>query len=115
MDETYIRIENSLELRKDMLRLALDSAKLLKSSAEAKNLREEKIRRIGEVSNKIKDIHLSVNSLKSKLPKVEKPVQEKKAIQKILPKTVIKVKHETTEMERLSSELRDIEEKIRKL
>ena len=53
MDETYIRIENSLELRKDMLRLALDSAKLLKGSAEAKNLREEKIRRIEEISNKI--------------------------------------------------------------
>jgi len=115
MEDAYIRLENSLELRKDMLRLALNTAKLLKDNVASKNLREEKNRKIEEVNNKLKEIYLSINSLKSKLPKIEKPVQEKKIIQKAQSKTVIKEKHETTEMERLSDELKSIEEKLRKL
>lgn len=111
MNDTYIRLEDSNDLRKENLKLALFTTKLMKSTEEAKHIKKEKLEYIEKMSNKINDIKSSINILSKKLPGIKK---EQKEVKQPFKKSK-EEKKPSTEIEKLILELESIENKLRML
>lgn len=116
----FVGITNSGELRRNILECSKDILESLKEYEKVKSVKEEKQKLIQKFREDIKAISRLINRLKTNLPKVKevgikKP--EKEIVEKQEKPKVIKVEKpkEKTELERLESELNDIEGKLNTL
>lgn len=111
----HVKIDDSVNLRKKLLKTAIDTARLIKQNEEIKDIKEKKLEQINIFNSKIRQIKASINSLRNGLPllKEEKPAaKEKKDIGKPASKAI---KKEMTEIDILSSEINQLENKLRSL
>ncbi len=118
----HVMVEQPLQLRKLILSAAIDATKLLKEYEEFVALKERKLktlrylhkemRNIKSISKEFDDRHFP--QIPHELPVEHRKVHTLKSVPKIVeaPKTVTLPKKPVSEIERLNSELREIEEKL---
>lgn len=115
----FVGITSGNELRRSMLECSKGILESLKEHEKFKSIKEEKTKLIYQLKSDVKEISKLVNSLRTYLPKVKevgikkpkikKPKEEKPKIVKLeKPKT-------KTEIEKLESELSEIEKKLNSL
>ncbi|MBI2110486.1 hypothetical protein HYT51_01780 [Candidatus Woesearchaeota archaeon] len=112
MNEAYIKIGHPLALRRDVLKSALETTRLLKESETYKKLRRAKVDRIKALKLLMNEIKIDLDILQEKYlpPLHENKIEEK--TKKIQSKKTPEVK---SDLERLNLELKDIEKKLREL
>jgi len=77
-DTTYVRIENALTFRKELLEAAIDITTLLKRWESYKVLREMKLQEIHELRKIMTKIEKEFQSFRRELPKVKLEEEEPK-------------------------------------
>jgi len=108
----HIRIDNSIDKRKQILESALLTAKLLQEYENLKVIRNEKLKQLSLLKKIIKEIKILFNNLEYKeLPEVKlpKPKESKKPSKKI--KTIKQEEPKT----KLQLELEEIRKKLENL
>ena len=112
----FVGITNGEGLRRSMLECSKGILESLKEYENFKSVRGEKIKLIGKLKNDVKGISKLINSLKTQLPKVKDVGIKKPDVKKVGVETpkVVKVEKPKaqTEIEKLESELNDIEGKL---
>jgi len=68
---TYVKVENALTLRKELLGTAIDVTTLLKRWESYKMIREMKMREIKVLHSLMKEMEKEFSKLKSVLPKIK--------------------------------------------
>ena len=114
----FVGISEAMPLIREILLSTKNSIYFLKKNEELKELRINKIEKIMQFKEGIKEINALMNKLREKLPKAnvrvkEKPVireytQKKREVKKEMPKRI-------SELEKLEMELGDIEKKLGRL
>lgn len=79
---TYVKVENALTLRKELLGTAIDVTTLLKRWESYKMAREMKLREIKALHSLMKEMEKEFKKLKSTLPKVPIEKQEEDPVVK---------------------------------
>ncbi len=112
-DPTYVRIENAMTFRKNLLGTAIEAGTLLKHVESYKLLKELKMKEIKNLHLIMGEIEKEFKKFKSELPKV-KEVQEKKEI--IVSESVeVPKKKKVDHLSGLDAELDDIKQKLAEL
>lgn len=131
----HVRVDNHKDLRRDLLKCALDSTRLLRDYEKFRKIRNEKEKRVKELHNIFKEIKVLKSQLKRyglpELPKevkVEIKARERKfevPTKVITPKQALKVtkkspkkkaiKKKTIVKDKLSSEIDEIENMLKNL
>lgn len=105
----FVRVSNPSNLRRNILESSKEIIESLKRYENLKLIRKEKSENISKLKGDVKEIISLISKLKSKLPKVDIK-EEKEAI--VPNKKDFKKEAKTTELEKLESELRNIEGKL---
>ena len=108
---TFVRLFDSSLVRRNILKSALDSTRLLKYHTRYKTLKKEKSKRINELKGILENIDELMIDLNKKIPDVK---ENKKEIKVASKKRKIS-KQESYHPSKLDKELRDIEEKLNNL
>lgn len=109
----FVGISEPIVLRKEILLSTKNAIQFLKKNEELKDLRINKIEKIMQFKNEMKEINALMNRLKEKLPKAKLRV---KTVPRIKHKKIKKIKtKKTSELEKLEMELGDIEKKLGRL
>jgi chromosome segregation ATPase len=127
-EETYyVGVKNPVEVRKTVLEASKELVEALHRYEKFKEIRDEKNTEIAKLKSSVKEINKLVGKLKSALPKSKisvskkkKPEQKQKdktSTSKKKNKEEIKEvpKKKLTEIDKLESELEDIESKLNSL
>lgn len=115
-DPMFVRISNPTQVRKDLLKSALDSTSLIKHFNSIKEIRDEKSELIEDLKIEMEKIKKLTSSAEKKLPKVHEEKSKKDSKHKKIEKKEVKEhKKRDTEEENLASEIMDIEKKLRSL
>lgn len=77
---TYVKVDNALTLRKELLGTAIDVTTLLKRWEGYKMIREMKMREIKVLHSLMKEIEKEFNKFKSALPKIKIEEEVKESI-----------------------------------
>ena len=116
----FVGITNKDELRRDVLECSRDVLESLRDYEKFKSTKDEKQKLIHTFKEDIKEITKLMNKLKASIPKVKgtdikRP--ERKAVKTVEETKFVRVEKpkEKTELERLESELDDIEGKLNSL
>ncbi len=113
----FVGLSNPTSLRREILLSTKNAIQFLKKNEELKDSRIQKIEKIMEFKNDMKEINALMNRLKDKLPKAKVRVRES-PIKKTIHRTGEKIKTKTrkvSELEKLETELGDIEKKLGRL
>ncbi|MFH1209906.1 MAG: hypothetical protein V1663_03905 [archaeon] len=124
--EVYVGIENSLQIRREVLTSSINFIRLLERYEHLKEMRTNKENEVLYLKTLLKEIRNSLNVYSNHIPYVEdleeKPTKtryrEEKEIKgekkqfKLKLKKVVEKKRPLTEMDRLKSELSEIESKL---
>ena len=107
-DPTYVRIDNAMTFRKNLLRTAIEAGTLLKKIESYKLLKELKMKEIKNLHTIMKKIEKEFKKFQSDLPKVKEytPVEEASE-----PNEKVEEK-KTVELNGLDAELEDIKQKL---
>ena len=112
----FVGVTNGEELRRSMLECSKGILESLKRYEQFKNIREEKGKLVTQLKSDIKGVSRLINSLKTQLPKIKdagiKKEKTKKAEVEVPQKAGIEKPRAQTEIEKLESELNDIESKL---
>lgn len=117
----YVEIPEPVAVRRETLLSTRNAIQFLKKNEELKDIRIQKIEKIMEYKNDIKEINVLINRLKEKLPKaklrIKKDIPVVSQVKKEKKKTGEKKerKKETSELDKLESELGQIERKLGRL
>ena len=118
----YVLLNNPTTLRKNILSSALDSVRILKNFEEFKNIKVKKHDLITNLNKTMDEINSLFLSLHKKLPLDESIKEEikKSRIEVIKPqksgyKAIISEKIESSEEDKILSELRSVENRLRKI
>jgi len=134
----HVRIDNSINTRKEILKTALDTTRLLKDFEKFKDIRERKTNEIKKLHKVFKEIKLLKSHLKRYgLPSLPEDVKKEIAIRQkkvapiekpikvITPKEAIKVKKKVTKKkivkkqktptDKLSADISEIENMLKNL
>lgn len=115
----FIGIANKNELQRGILECSRGILEALKEHEKFKSVREEKIGLVNQFKDEAKEIAKLISVLKKYLPRVKEAKAEKVDAKKIKEEKSKMVKAEEsggrTEIERLESELNDIESKLNRL
>ena len=110
--ETYVQIKDPSVLRRDVLRNALDTTRLLKSYEEYKVRRKRRMEKMRALKIMIVKLQEEISVLHEKyLPSLKEKVEIRKK-KNIHPVQENKI---DSSLEKLQRELSDIEEKLQKL
>jgi len=117
---TYVKLDGSLPLRKDILEGAIESAELLKAWENYHKFKSDKMAVYKVLSSLLDKVDKEVVALKRHIPRMSEidlpEIKEKKVVEK--PKMVEEQKPKQLEKEfksKLDKEIYDIHEKLRKL
>lgn len=127
--EFYIEIEDSVELRRQMLETSKELIGILQQYEEIKNIENQKIQEIENFRSTLKEIAADIVRLKSLMPKVKLSELPRKAILVREPKhhapevkaapekqDAPEPEHpETVDSNKLESQLNEIEKKLQDL
>ena len=105
---TYVKVDNAMTFRKNLLRTAIESGTLLKRIESYKLLKELKMKEIKNLHAIMWEIEKEFRKFKSDLPKIKEytPVEEvSESVEKVEEK-------KTVELEGLDAELEDIKQKL---
>ncbi|MBW2986943.1 hypothetical protein KY336_00180 [Candidatus Woesearchaeota archaeon] len=112
----YVGVSDPAELRKDVLESIKDIIVIMKTYENFKAIRVAKAKQVAHLKEIIAQIMLLNNKLKRELPKTRiraKPEKEIKAFEmKKIEKKVPVHKKKMSEIEKLETELADIEKKL---
>lgn len=118
----FVGLREPSLMRRAILEGSRDSLKILKISEDLKDIRTKKIEKIIQLKNNTKEINRLISKLKSDLPKVkirikhkaklEVPKGEVKKVVTVVKKEKEKKHHKLTKLEKLESELGQIESKL---
>ncbi len=127
----FVKLYDSLEVRKELLKIALDDTKLLRDYEAYKNITKQKEEMIKAFSERMIDINGLVNELRKEnfpyIKKVEEELKKEEEIKRIRNKGMkIKIIKETekplkitrkpsTQEDKLDVELRDLQNRLNKL
>ncbi len=113
----HVRVESPLIMRKNILNCALDSARLLKTYSEIKDLKRTKDDILIDLTEVNSELRGLMKYLERKLPELphEGHIEEKQEIKVSPVKINIKNKVETNEIDQLKAELEQIEKKLKNL
>jgi hypothetical protein len=112
-DPTYVRIDNAMTFRKNLLRTAIEAGTLLKKIESYKLLKELKMKEIKNLHAIMGEIEKEFRKFKSELPKV-KEYQEDKKIE--VSKPVERVEEKKIDhLSGLDAEIEDIKQKLAEL
>ncbi len=112
----FVGITEGDELRRSMLECSKDILESLKEHEKLKNVREEKMILIHQFRRDIRELSRSINSLKTYLPNTKDVGIKSPSTKKIKKPKMVKVeKPAKTALEKLESELTDIENKLKNL
>jgi hypothetical protein len=121
----YVGIKDPTELRRTLLESTRDIVQHLQKSERFKAVRKEKLEEIAKLKSLIKEITKNINKLKQVLPKTKLRASKAAAPEKAVvekPREEIKERHKieerpkpSTELEKLESELNEIEKRLGKL
>jgi len=112
----HVRIDSSLDTRKEILRTAIDVTKLLQELSDFKKVRSIKAQKITALYDELHSLRASLNDFRKKLPELEEKKPEPKQVvvqknKKVEP--VEEVKPYSHEIDRLKEELNEIERRLR--
>ncbi|MBW2996513.1 hypothetical protein KY332_04405 [Candidatus Woesearchaeota archaeon] len=119
----YVGIKDPLEIRRSMLESSKELLQYLQRFEKFKAVRKEKAEQTAKLKGVMKEITTLVKQLKSNLPKTglraakhkEKPKPKKVTVaapKKEAPKVEVEKPKEMTELEKLESELSEIEGRL---
>ncbi len=115
----HVMMSNPLYIRKEVLKTAIDTTKLLKYFEDIKGVRERKVVYIEKLSNNLNDAWLLTKKFHEVLPKAE---EEKKEIKHEIkpegkkPIKIIKIKEVKAQPKsKIDLELESIEERLRNI
>jgi len=112
----FVGITEGDELRRSMLECSKDILESLKEHEKLKNVREEKMNLIRQFKRDIRELSRSINALRTYLPKAKDVGIKSPSTKKIKKPKMVKVeKPSKTAIERLESELNDIENRLKGL
>ena len=115
----FVGMTNRDELRRSMLECSKGILESLKGHENFKNIRERKLKMIGQLRDDIKGISRLINTLRTNLPKVKDTGIKKPEVKKakeVQPKMVkVEKPKSKTELEKLEAELGEIESKLNSL
>ena len=118
----FVGISGGNELRRSMLECSKGILEALKEYENFKSFREEKLEMIHKFRSEVKGVSRLINSLRACLPRVKdvgikKPEVKKVEKVKVEKPKMVKVEKpkKSTELEKLESELKDIEGKLNSL
>ena len=111
IEPVYMNIENSGEIRRDLLTSSKNLLTVLKRYDAFTDLRSAKLDLILEVKRVIEEIAILEKRLRSKMPRL--PYEESSALVRREEKTV--VRDSKSKLELLESELARIEDKLKNL
>jgi len=118
----YVGIREPTTFRKDLLGCSKGILTSLKRFESFKDLRNEKIKHVLDLKRVVKEINIIVSKLKSSLPKTSLrnlPVEKKEIIEEATKKinkvSRTKVKKPQDDLDKLESEIGDIESKLEEL
>ncbi len=105
---TYVKVENALTLRKELLGTAIDVTTLLKRWESYKMTREMKLREIKALHSLMREIEKEFRKLKSTLPKVEMEKIEEETFSKEDEKTPVRDRSLSV----IDQEIQEIKDKL---
>lgn len=111
----HVRLQSPLNIRKNILGAAIDTANVLKTYDELRRIRnrkEEVVESFNSLFDDVKDLFENIEG--KYLPELPLQEQEFRKVEKKDTKKEI-VKHTDNEVERLKTELEDIERRLRNL
>ena len=122
----YVGVKDPIEIRRSLLESSKEMLQYLQRAEKFKAVRKEKAEQIAKLREIMKEITGLVRKLKSQLPKTglrtkavkkEKPKKAKKKekVEKEAPPPEVEKPAEMTELEKLESELGEIEGRLTKL
>ncbi len=115
----HVRLENPLPLRKGVLSTVLDAVNMLSVYENVVNLRKRRIDIINAMVGIVRDTHKELKNLENEyLPQLPAEEQrEEHAIKKFLSEKPVQKQEETydNEIERLKSEIEEIDRKLKNL
>jgi hypothetical protein len=122
-EPVHVMLQRPLSTRKTILQTAIDAARLGESYKEFKELQIEKKSLLSELSLVVKEMQKIERKFFSYLPKLKEVKQVKvvskaavlKPSPKVLPKKIVEVAYAPSEIDRLKTELEDIEKKLTRL
>ncbi len=111
---TYVKVDNAMTFRKNLLRVAIESGTLLKRIESYKLLKELKMKEIKNLHAIMGEIEKEFKRFQSDLPKIKEyaPVEEKSEPAVVEEKVEEK---KTIELSGLDAELEDIKQKLANL
>jgi DNA-directed RNA polymerase beta' subunit len=112
----FVGITEGDELRRSMLECSKDILESLKEHEKLKNVREEKMTLIHQFKRDIRELSRSINALRTYLPKAKDAGIKRQSIKTSKKPKMVKVeKPAKTAIERLESELNDIEDRLKNI
>jgi hypothetical protein len=119
-DTTYVRIDNALQTRKQVLESAIDITELMKRYESYKVLRELKMKEMKKLEILVKKIRTEMNAYVKNMPKIKEVIEEEKKELKMLhqmevhktDRPVVEEKEHLTGIER---EIEEIKAKLKQL
>lgn len=119
-DTTYVKIDNALQTRKQVLESAIDVTELMKRYESYKILRELKMKEMKKLEILVKKIRTEMNSYVKNMPKIKEVIeQEKKELKTLhqmeMHKTDKPVVVEKEHLTGIEKEIEEIKAKLNQL
>lgn len=105
----YVRINSPLVLRRDILKNALDTTRLVKYYEMYSELRKEKVKKFKELKGLMLEVDGEMNVLREILPHVKGRHENKKIVRTKSSKIQHKAK---SKIDKINLELKEIERKL---
>jgi hypothetical protein len=117
-DERYfVGVNNHLEVRRNILESSRDMIQTMQSYEKVKAIREAKLKRLRQLRTVVKELDLLMARLQEQLPKTNlraAMVEPAPSAMKVHAKNK-KDKREVNEIERLESQLKEIEQELSRI
>ena len=112
---TYIKIESPLIIRRDLLKSALYSVKILRSHKKFTSSKQDKEKERSKLFKTFRETNKTVNEFKKTLPVIKKQEPKEEGTKKLSTSTRKPRKKVASESDRLKQDLFDIESKLKDL
>lgn len=112
MNTTYVKVEDSTDVRKEVLSCTLGTVKILRDYGDFQKLRRKKVQTFVSLKKQMKELQESLQELREKyIPEIE----QKMEVMQIKRESVKKMSVPKNDLDKLNLELRELEKRLKTL
>jgi len=111
MNTTYVKVEASVEVRKEVLSCTLGTVKILRDYESFQKLRKKKAQTYVILKKQMKGLQENLQELRGKVPEIEQTMK----VAEVKKENVKKPSVPRNDLDKLNLELRELEKRLKTL